>query len=185
MRSVAVVLAAGGGERFSGPQHKLLSQFRGRPLITWALDGALGAGLGATIVVVGAVELSRLLPAEVTVVVNERWREGQATSLQAGIGWARSGGFDAAVVGLGDQPLVPSEAWRLVAASRFPLAIASFQGARMPPARLSADVWHLLAQEGDVGARSVMADHPEMVEEIACPGQPIDIDTLEDMGRWS
>jgi len=111
--------------------------------------------------------------------------EGQATSLQAGIAWAEEAGFDAVVVGLGDQPLIPPEAWRTVAASSSPIAVAVFDGQRRPPTRLAAAVWPLLPRQGDEGARVVMAQHPELVEAVACLGQPIDIDTLEDLAQWS
>jgi hypothetical protein len=30
-----------------------------------------------------------------------------------------------------------------------------------------------------------MAGNPELVEAVACPGQAIDIDTVEDLARWS
>jgi CTP:molybdopterin cytidylyltransferase MocA len=46
-------------------------------------------------------------------------------------------------------------------------------------------VWPLLPRQGDEGARVVMAQHPELVEAVACLGQPIDIDTLEDLAQWS
>jgi molybdenum cofactor cytidylyltransferase len=180
-----VVLGAGGGTRFESTGHKLLADFRGRPLIAWALDHAVAAGLDGTAVVTGAVELGAAVPDGVAVVPNERWAEGQATSLQAGVAWAEAAGFDAVVVGLGDQPLIPPEAWRAVAESASPIAVAVFDGQRRPPTRLAASVWPLLPRDGDEGARVVMARHPDLVEAVACHGQPIDIDTLEDLARWS
>jgi molybdenum cofactor cytidylyltransferase len=180
-----VVLAAGGGTRFGAGGHKLLAGFRGRPLVCWAVEAALGAGFDDTVVVTGAVDLGEVLPAELTLVENPRWADGQATSLQTGVRWARDAGFEAVVVGLGDQPLVPSEAWAAVGASSSPIAVATFDGQRRPPTRLAASVWPLLPLDGDEGARVVMAGNPELVEAVACPGQAIDIDTVEDLARWS
>jgi molybdenum cofactor cytidylyltransferase len=185
MRTAAVVLAAGGGTRFTATTHKLLADFRGRPLVTWALEHALAAELDATLIVTGSVDLEAVIPEGLAEIHNGRWAEGQATSLQAGIAWAEQAGFDAVVVGLGDQPLVPPEAWRTVAASTSPIAVAVFDGQRRPPTRLAAAVWPLLPNEGDEGARVAMARHPELVEAVACPGQSIDIDTLEDLAQWS
>ena len=185
MSTAAVVLAAGAASRFGGPAHKLLTPFRGRPLVAWALEHAVAAGFDATAVVTGAAELAGLVPEGVAVVENPAWADGQATSLRAGVAWAREEGFDAVVIGLGDQPLVPAEAWQAVGASASPIAVASFGGRRSPPTRLAASVWPLLPEQGDEGARVVMARHPELVEAVACPGQPIDIDTVEDLARWS
>ena len=180
-----MVLAAGGGSRFASSEHKLLAAFRGRPLVTWALEHAVAAALDGTLVVTGAVDLGPVLPDGVLAVRNDRWAEGQATSLQAAVGWAAGEGFDAIVVGLGDQPLIPPEAWLAVARSSSPIAVAEFGGERRPPTRLAASVWELLPTGGDEGARVVMARHPDLVEAVACRGQPIDIDTLEDLAQWS
>ncbi|MBO0732450.1 MAG: NTP transferase domain-containing protein, partial [Acidimicrobiaceae bacterium] len=113
------MLAAGGGSRFrsssDGP-HKLLAPWRGRPLVSWALDAAHAAGLGRTWVVTGSVDLTALVPEGVEVLSNPSWAEGQATSLAVAVAAARAAELDAVVVGLGDQPLVTAEAWRAVAA---------------------------------------------------------------------
>lgn len=186
MTLAAVVLAAGGGSRFSGQEHKLLSPFRGRPLVVWAVDAAVAAGLDETVVVQGAVDLSAVVPDGVTLLENRAWAEGQATSLRTGVDWARHRGHAAVVVGLGDQPLVPAEAWQAVAgASGGPIVVASFGGRRRPPVRLDAAVWDLLPAGGDEGARALMAGRPELVVEVACAGEPIDVDTVEDLLRWS
>jgi molybdenum cofactor cytidylyltransferase len=183
--TAAVLLCAGGGARFSGAEHKLLAPFRGRPLISWALDHALGAGLDETIVVVGSVDLDGLLPPSVAVVENPEWPSGQASSLQAGLAAAGRAGHDVAVIGLGDQPLVPSTAWSSVAATSSPIAVASFGGHRTPPVRLAAAVWALLPTEGDEGARALMRARPDLVAVVPCEGEPLDIDTREDLTRWS
>lgn len=184
MTTAAVVLAAGEGSRFSGDTHKLLAAFRGRPLWSWAVDAALAAGLDATYVVTGAVELSVASPA--VVVRNDAWATGQATSLTAGVAAAGVAGHDVVVIGLGDQPLIGPEAWQAVAASTAtPIAVASFGGERRPPVRLAAEVWPLLPKSGDDGSRVLMRERPDLVTAVPCIGEPVDIDTLEDLERWS
>ena len=187
-KTAAIVLAAGGGVRFRGETHKLLAPFRGRALVTWAVEHALAAGLAETFVVTGAVDLAEVLPAGVHVVANPNWAEGQATSLQAGLEAARAAGnanHAAAVVGLGDQPLVTPDAWRAVAAAPAAIAVATYAGRRGNPVRLDRTVWDLLPSTGDAGARILMADRPELVVEVACSGDPADVDTEEDLERWS
>jgi CTP:molybdopterin cytidylyltransferase MocA len=184
--TAAVILAAGGGSRFVGETSKLLASFRARPLIAWAVDAALGAGLDETIVVSGSVDLSAVVPADVTVLDNEGWPSGLASSLRVGLDWCERRGHGAAVVGLGDQPLVPADAWRAVASSTgAPIAVATYAGRRRNPVRLARSVWPLVPVTGDQGARAVMASRPELVREVACPGDPADVDTVEDLRQWS
>ena len=183
-----MVLAAGGGVRFSpgseGP-HKLLALWRGRPLAAWAIQAAISSGIGPVWVVEGAVELSSVTPEGASILRNPSWQEGQATSLQVAVAAGRAAGLDAVVVGLADQPLVPASAWAAVASSAAPIAIATYDGRRRNPVRLSAAVWDLLPTAGDEGARSVARRRPDLVEEVPCEGDPTDIDTREDLARWS
>jgi molybdenum cofactor cytidylyltransferase len=183
--TAAVLLCAGGSTRFGGRGHKLLTDFRGRPLAAWAVEHALEAGLEETIVVVGSVDLSGILPDGVVVVENPDWADGQASSLAVGVDRAARGGHLAAVIGLGDQPLVPASAWSAVAARDSPVAVASFGGRRRPPVRLARSVWPLLPSAGDEGARALMRERPDLVSEVPCEGEPFDIDTVEDFARWS
>lgn len=190
MSVCAALLAAGEGSRFLGPQHKLLTPLRGRPLWEWGLDHVLEAGFDHTVVVTGAVDLT-LPPAAAALgavlVRNERWAQGQAGSLQVAVAHAAALGADAVIVGLGDQPGVPPDAWRAVAAAAdCPIALATYGGVRGPhPVRLSSGVWPLLPTTGDDGARRLVRSHPQWVCEVPCLGSASDIDTLEDLARWT
>ncbi len=185
MSVAAVVLAAGGGTRFVGTEHKLLAEFRGRPLVSWALSAAAGASLDEVVVIVGAVDLGAVVPQGVRVIENREWASGQASSLRAAVVWAVERRHEAMVVGLGDQPLVPSSAWAAVGAAASPIAVATFSGQRRPPVRLDRSVWALLPTTGDEGARVLMKERPDLVCEVACEGEPADIDNEEDLTRWN
>jgi len=188
--TVGVVLAAGSASRFSGSTHKLLALLRGRPIIELSLESALNAGFAHVIVVWGPVEFSFHDP-RLTYVHNPNWPTGQATSLQAGIGAARTLGASCIVVGLGDQPFISPAAWRAVALSPSPIAVATYRdptthsATRGNPVRLAAETWDLLPEEGDFGARNLISSRPELVEEVPCSGSPTDIDTIEDLRQWN
>lgn len=185
-RTAAVVLAAGAGTRFAGDAHKLRTEVRGKALVLHAVDAVRAArGFDEVIVVTGADDLLDVLPDDVTILHNERWEDGQATSLRAAVRYAEERRHDAIVVGLGDQPGVPATAWEAVAASDHDLATASFHGEWRPPVRLSAAMWPSLPVSGDQGARGLLRQRPDMVDSIPCDGDPADVDTLEDLRRWS
>lgn len=186
LRTGGIVLAAGGGTRFGGEAHKLRTPFRGRPLVCWAVDAAREAGLPVVVVVTGAVPLDDLLPDDVVVVRNDRWQDGIATSVRVGIGEASERGCEAVVVGPADQPLVPASAWRAVAAVEdAAVAVATYGGQRRNPVRLARAAWSLLPVTGDEGARALMRGRPDLVREVACEGEPADVDTVEDLRAWS
>ena len=178
VRTAAVLLCAGAGRRYSGPSgtHKLLAPFRGRPLVSWALEHALLAGFEATYVVTGAVDLSAVVPEGAVVVHNPDWGAGQATSLVCGVHAADVAGFDAVVVGLGDQPLVTPACWGAVAGARSPIAVATYGGLRRNPVRLAREIWPELPRSGDEGARGLIARRPELVTTVECDGDPLDVD---------
>ena len=181
MTIAAIVLAGGSASRFAGG-HKLLTRFRGRPLAAWAIDAALGSGADEVIVVTGAADLADVAPGGARLVANPRWREGQATSLACGVDAADAAGHDAVVVGLADQPLIPAEAWRIVAqCADSAIVVATYGGQRRNPVRFAREVWALLPRTGDEGARPLLRSRPDLVTEVPCPGDPVDVDTLEDL----
>lgn len=185
---VALILAAGAGTRFTGRTHKLLADLRGQPVVRHAVGSAVASGL-PVIVVEGAVPLRSLLDeafgAAVETVSNPDWADGQATSAHVGFAVAEAHGHDAVVVGLGDQPFIAPESWRAVAEATGDIVVATYDGARGHPVRLGRSVWPLVPRSGEAVGREVFLARPTDVREIACSGSPIDIDTTEELSRWS
>jgi CTP:molybdopterin cytidylyltransferase MocA len=186
----AILLAAGAGSRFGGG--KLLAELDGRPLIEHTLAALREAPVDDVVAVISP-DADRLREVcgsyEVRIVENPEWAKGQSTSVKAGI---RAMGPEAraAVVMLGDQPLVGPEAMRrLVAAfeNGARMAVATYGGKRRNPALFSRELWPLLLEElsGDEGARRFMRHHGDLVVEISCDeaGNPADVDTKEDLRR--
>ena len=179
-----VVLAAGAGSRFEGDDHKLTALLDGRSIAEISIEAAVHADIGPVVVVTGAVDLSLSGSEHVRLLDNPDWSAGQSTSLAAGIAEADRLGADAIVVGLADQPFIEPEAWRRVAAATSPIAVATYDGKRRNPVRLHREIWPLLPKSGDEGARSLIRQRAELVQEVPCPGSPADIDTLEDLRTW-
>lgn len=185
---MAAVLAAGAGSRYQGATPKVLAPLPdGSTLVGRALSVALSAGLDGVAVVLGALSAADLapLPAGVTVLDNPRWAEGQATSLGVAAAWARSQGAGALVIGLGDQPGLRPAAWRAVATTTSPLAVATYDGHRSHPVRLGAEIWRDLPTVGDTGARHLLRERPDLVVEVPCLGDPRDVDTVADLQTWA
>ncbi|MET0628795.1 MAG: nucleotidyltransferase family protein [Acidimicrobiia bacterium] len=182
------VFAAGRGSRFGGDDPKCLQEWQGRPLVTWALEAALGSGLTPVLLVSGYRhrEVDKAVPAGVDIVHNHHWKEGIARSLRAALdaldGYASIG---AVCIGLADQPRVGAESYRRLAAAfgdGAQLAVATYGGERGNPVLVARSLWseaHELT--GDVGARVLMQRHP--VVEVACDdtGSPVDVDTPGDL----
>lgn len=161
-------------------------------MIEATLDGLREAPVDEIILVVGkgAEELRSICePYGVRVVENPDWEEGMSTSVRTGLA-ATSPEARAAAVLLADQPLVGSEAVaRLVESfsSGSDVAVATYGGAPRNPVLFARKMWPLLERElsGDEGARGFIRRHPELVTEVPCDdvADPVDVDTVEDLGR--
>jgi molybdenum cofactor cytidylyltransferase len=182
-----VVLAAGTGSRFGGT--KQLATSRGKPLAQHAVDALAGADVAEIVVVTGhdadAVEAALTLPMNGRYVRNPRYRDGQATSLGVAM-HEMAEDSEAAVVLMADQPGVgPEVVDALIAGfrrTRKQIVRAAFRDGP-GPALLSREIYaeagHL---HGDVGARVLMASHPEWVEDVELDDDaPRDVDTPEDL----
>ena len=110
MRLGAILLAAGESKRMNGV-NKLAMEIQGVPLLRRALFALSGAGVDEVAVVLGhdADRFDRLISAfPVTVVRNEGYRDGQMSSVRAGLA-ALQGPFDALLVCPADMPLLNAQ----------------------------------------------------------------------------
>ncbi|OLC56198.1 MAG: hypothetical protein AUH85_07120 [Chloroflexi bacterium 13_1_40CM_4_68_4] len=189
-RVAAIILAAGESKRFG--DQKLLATLDGRPLLQHVLDVANESSLDPIVVVLGADAVvigQRVRPGRARVVRNIDFASGQASSLRAGLR-AIGPDSDAAVVLLGDQPLVTAPLLDdLVARQRVSLAPAVMcaqNGRRSPPVLLHRDLWpEIEALQGDVGARDVLARRGDVavLEVDASRARLDDVDTPDDRER--
>ena len=182
-----VVLAAGTGSRFGGT--KQLVVVDGKPLAQHAIDALAEAGVDEIVVVTGhdAVKVASALslPSNARIVWNKAYRDGQATSLAAAL-HALDDDSEAAVILMADQPGVTADVIRsLVArfrATRKQVVRAMYNdgpGPSLLSREIYAEAGHL---HGDVGARILIASHPEWVEEVSIDADaPKDIDIPDDL----
>jgi molybdenum cofactor cytidylyltransferase len=184
----AIVLAAGSSSRMPGSQ-KLLLEFDGRPMVRHAVEAATDGGCHQVVVVYSSDDVKEAVDGTAELVHNPDAHTGMASSLKAGLR-AMKPEIEAAIVMLGDQPLVGSRtvaallrAWRHEG-SRPAVAVAKRPSKWTPPVVLSRELWDdLFALEGDAGARQILDGHPELLDTVPAPGRPDDIDTPEDYAK--
>jgi molybdenum cofactor cytidylyltransferase len=170
-----LVLAAGAGRRFGGV--KQVAQFRGRPLLEHALMAMAAAPVDRVVVVLGAHadEVRTAVPlhgAEVVIAAN--WDDGLSASLRAGV--TALADCEAAVVTLGDQPLLAPEAIARVVAAGGPAARATYGGVPGHPVLIGSSLFDQVhGLRGDRGAGAIL----DGAKEVACDGlgSAVDVDT--------
>ena len=164
--AAAVLLAAGESTRMHQPK-ALLPWQRGLSLLAWQVQTLADAGYEPIVVLLGheADRLRAELPQApaVTTVVNDRYQEGRATSVVAGVE-ALPEGIDAVLVISVDQPRSVAllktlrEAWT---AARPPVAVPAYAGKAGHPPLFSAALLPELRNvtEAKQGLREVVARH--------------------------
>jgi molybdenum cofactor cytidylyltransferase len=184
----SVVLAAGSALRMG--TNKLLLDMGGQPLVRHVVEAASDGGCHLVHLVYSDEAVREAVSGAAYCVYNPDAAAGQSTSLQAGLN-SMPEDMAAALVMLGDQPLVGSRAvsvllrsWRREG-SRPAVAMSGGDKPRWtPPVVLSRELWpELEALEGDAGARKVLDAHPELLDVVPAAGRPDDIDTPDDYAK--
>lgn len=185
-----VVLAAGRSTRMGA--NKMLADFHGVQLVRATVERVLGLGLDKVIAVTGneaeAVSAS-LNGLAVTIVANETFASGLASSLKRGIDAA--GDADAALVFLGDMPLIDADTVKRMIAAFNPaehrtVIVPVYKDVRGHPVLWGASHFPAIAGlSGDQGAKPLLVQLSEEVVEIvtANEGVLLDADTPDALER--
>lgn len=183
----AIVLAAGESRRFGQP--KQLLPFGNKTMIQHVVDTVLNSPVEQVVVVLGyrAAEIgASIADRPVQVVVNERWKSGLSSSVQAGLSAVRPE-VDAALFVLADQPGITTEVIaKLIERyreTRAPIVVPTHGGRRGNPVLFDRSLFaKLMKMKGDQGGRQVIVEHRDKVEEVEVETEAIfaDIDTAED-----
>ncbi len=183
----AIVLAAGQSQRFGQP--KQLLPVGNKTMLQHVVDIALDSPVEQVIVVLGcrAAEIrASIAERPVQVVVNEKWKAGLSSSMQAGLAAVKPEA-DAALFVLADQPGVTAEVIaKLVGRYRetgAPIVVPTHRGRRGNPVLFARSLFaELMGVKGDQGGRQVIAKHEGELKEVEVETEAIftDIDTADD-----
>lgn len=192
MKLSAIILASGSSTRF-GAEDKLAVPLHGKPLIRHILDTVRPLALHQILLVTAPASPLALLTGDeaVTVIVNDRHREGMGTSIAAGV--AALAPCDGVFILPGDMPLIDRAVFEELRDrfDRIPapdILAPVFGGRRGHPVLFSARCFGELADlEGDSGAAAMLASGHYYVEllAVATPAILLDIDTPDDLVRLS
>jgi len=182
----AIILAAGRSTRMGGP-NKLLAELGGKTLVRTVTEQALASRASGVTVVTGhqAAEVEKSLTGlNVKFVRNPDFAAGLASSVKAGIA-AVPESADGAVICLGDMPLIDAHLIDRLIDAFAPdrgnlIAVPVSDGRRGNPVLWSRRFFsELMALDGDIGARHLIARHSEAVAEVPVEGFGafLDIDT--------
>lgn len=182
-----IILAAGQASRLGIP--KLLLPVQGQTLLRFTVERLLASPADATIVVLGAeadLLADELAGLPVRTVINDRYAEGLSTSLQAGLR-ALPPTTVAAIVALGDQPLVTADIVRTLieryVETRAPIVYPSYNGQQGNPVLFDRQLFpELLTLSGDAGARRLIRAYGDAALAVSfATAEPLrDVDTWED-----
>jgi molybdenum cofactor cytidylyltransferase len=197
--SIACIILAAGQSRRMGTVNKLLAAIDGKPMVRWAAEAALASSAAPVFVVLGH-EAAKVRAAledlpgnkEITFVDNPDYAQGIAASVKRGIA-ALPRSADGAVVCLGDMPrIAPGQIDRLIAAYNpvegRALVIPTWRGKRGNPVLIGKRFFaEMQTLAGDVGARPLISQYPELTCEVEMEDDAVlvDIDTpqaLEGLG---
>ena len=183
-----ILLAAGQSARLGKP--KQLLNYKGKTLLAHSLQIAIETQLQPIVTVLGAnldILKESIEPINTTLVINQEWSEGMASSIRCGmeelvkIAPSMAG----VIIMVCDQPYVTAKLLTDLVEkhedSSQPIIASRYNNNMGTPALFDKTIFALLLSlKGDSGAKKIMKSNPDWVETVDFPFGEIDIDTSLD-----
>lgn len=192
MNSPILLLAAGASLRMGTSKQLLVVD--GEPLLLRSVHAALDASSDVTVVLGANAHAHRFVLRDlpIRVVDHSGWELGMGSSLKAGLKAivATKPSATEVIVMLCDQPKVDSAHLKAILreASRSDQEIIAsrYHNTLGVPALFKASVFsELLALGDEAGASKLIRSHPEKVKAVDFPDGAIDLDTPDDVTRYT
>ena len=183
-----IILAAGASTRLGKP--KQLLQYRGKTLLTHAINEAVNSNADAVVVVLGKdanLFKKEIDERKIRVAINSSWEEGMASSLRLGMDTLLKDKpyIDAVIFMVCDQPHVLSSILNELIITQQKttkqIVTCNYGDSIGPPALFHKKYFKdLMKLSGDTGARKIIQQNMNDMTTILFPEGEIDIDTEED-----
>ena len=173
-----------------GDANKLLLEVKGKPMMLYVVEAVIQSNVDECIVVVGheaeAVQQA-LSGVDVQIVLNPNYEQGMSTSIRAGVQKA-SEQADGYMICLSDMPFITSEEYNELldhfhnsfVSDPNAILVPMYEGQRGNPVIIStAFKSSILANQGTIGCRSIVKQHPQHVSfhNMSANHVTLDIDT--------
>ncbi len=191
MSVAALILAAGSSTRLGSPK-QLLPWGEGT-LLGHVIERTRSFGIDEIWVVIGheaEAVLDGVAFGDSSVVINDEYEEGIASSLRVGLdSLTRDSRADKVLLVMGDQPDiradVVAEMLTVVKREKRPAVVPRYRYTWSNPVIVDRSLWtRLMSLEGDTGAQRLLQAHPEWVREVWVEHMPPrDVDTPDDVAE--
>jgi len=184
MSEIAVIVLAAGTSSRAGSVNKLLSSYKDKPMVAHVVEAATRLSGCPVYVVVGhqadkvRAALSRF---DLNFIENPDFDQGMSTSLIRGIK-ALPPSITGALICLGDMPRIEVQHLQQlisVCTGADSLCVPMYQGKQGNPVLWGRDYFDdILTLDGDVGAKSLIKKHTDIVKCVEMPDDAVlfDID---------
>ena len=186
-----IILAAGSSSRMG--QSKQMLEVNGETLLRKTVQTVLTTPIQHIVVVLGANEINHrdsLSGLAIDIIVNHRWSNGMGTSIKAGMEFlSRTGGIDAVVIFVCDQPLLSAEViLGLISeyqTSGKQIVASSYSHSAGVPAIFDKSLFNALLDLPDEhGAKKIIERDISETALVPFAGGEIDLDTMEEYKKF-